>query len=149
MDCKLVAALYRLQKVQRKAKGIILTEFKTVAFRHQPKEISYSELIEINKVDAIRVEDEDLVVESGFSMIMKTGSYPLSRSLTTSACHTAPVTICGRYDLLTPKCFKYLHEASRFQADTAHQHETVSCRTVPLNAFRVKYRVLVAGGLAC
>ena len=52
-------------------------------------------------------------------------------------------------DMLTPKCVDYLHEALRFQADPAHQHEVSSCRTQPRTHFHVKPRLLAVGGLTC
>ena len=53
------------------------------------------------------------------------------------------------YDLLTPKCFEYLHEAMSFQLDTVHQHAFSTCRTVPRTNFRMKSCLLLVGGMVC
>ena len=52
-------------------------------------------------------------------------------------------------DLMTPRCFEYLHKATLFQADTVHQHEMTSCRTLPRTNVRMKSCLLVVGGLTC
>ena len=57
------AALYRLHKVQMKAKGLMLADFKTVAFNDEFKQLSCSELINCIKDDDMIVDDEDVVVE--------------------------------------------------------------------------------------
>ena len=150
------AALYRLDKVHRKAKGLMLAEYKTVAFTDQFKEMSCSELVEIIKEDDIHVEDEDLVVES----VMEWVRHDLDgrkASFETILEHTRLSYCSSHYlqqmhdmdDLLTPKCLKYLQEASRFQRDIAHQHEVFSCRTQPRKHFHVKRRLVVAGGVTC
>ena len=150
------AALYSLNKVHKKVKGLMLAEFKTIAFSDQFKDLSCSELVEYIKDDDIHVEDEDLVVESvmewvrhdlnerrsSFETILEHIRLPYCTSDYLQ--HT-----CDMDDLLTPKCFKYLHEARRFQADTAHQHQLISCRTNPRNNFKVKVRLIVVGGLTC
>ena len=135
-----VATLYTLHKVQRKAKGLILAEFKTVAFTDQFKEMSCSELVEIIKDDNIHVEDEDLVFESVLDWIRNNPDKRKS-SLETILEYVRLPYCTSQYlqqtydknDISTPKCFKYLQEAYRFQADNAHQHEVFSCRTTAKN----------------
>ena len=150
------AALYGLDKVQRKAKGLMVAEFKTVAFSDQFKEMSCSELVEMIKDDDIPVEDEDLIVESvvewvrhdldgrkaSFETILEHTRLPYCSSHYLQQMHDMD-------DLLTPKCLKYLNEASKFQKDIAHRHEVFSCRTQPRRHFDVKRRLVVAGGLTC
>ena len=151
-----VATLYTLHKVQRKAKGLILAEFKTVAFTDQFKEMSCSELVEIIKDDNIHVEDEDLVFESVLDWIRNNPDKRKS-SLETILEYVRLPYCTSQYlqqtydknDISTPKCFKYLQEAYRFQADNAHQHEVFSCRPQPRTHFHVKRRLVVAGGLTC
>ena len=134
----------------------MLAEFKTVAFSGQFKDLSCSELVEHIKNDDIHVEDEDLV----FEFVMEWVRHDLNdrrSSFGTFLEHIRLPYCTSHYlqhtrdmdDLLTPKCFKYLHEARRFQADTAHQHQLISCRTNPRNNFKVKFRLLVVGGLTC
>ena len=150
------AASFRLDKVQRKAKGLMVVEFKTVAFTDQFKEMSCNELVEIIKDDDIPVEDEDLVVESvvewvrhdlegrkaSFETILEHTRLPFCSSHYLQQMHDLD-------DLLTPTCLKYLNEASKFQKDIAHQHEVFSCRTQPRIHFDVKRRLVVAGGVTC
>ena len=150
------AALYRLDKVQRKAKGLMVAEFKTVAFSDQFKEMSCSELVEMIKDDDIPVEDEDLVVESVVEWVRRDLD-GRKASFETILEHTRLAFCSSHYlqqihdldDLLTPKCRKYLNEASKFQKDIAHQHEVFSCRTQPRRHFDVKRRLVVVGGLTC
>ena len=58
-----LSQLYQPHKVPRKAKGLMLTEFKTLAFSDQFKELSSSELIDLIKDDDVNVDDEDIVVQ--------------------------------------------------------------------------------------
>ena len=132
------AALYRLDKLQRKANRAINSEFKTVAFIDEFKNLSRIKLIELIKDDDVNVEYEDVVFESvqdwvrydidnrksSFETIVELVRLPYCTS--SYLRHTKDTC-----DLLTPKCFEYVHEALSFQADTAHQHEISSGRTVP------------------
>ena len=150
------AALYGLDKAQKKAKELMLAEFKKVAFSDQFKELSCSELVEIIKDDDIHVEDEDPVVES----VVEWVRHDLVRrkaSFETILEHTRLPFCTSHYlqhihdmdDLLTPKCLKYIREATKFQEDIAHQHEVSSCRTHPRTHFDVKRRLVVVGGVTC
>ncbi|KAI0237213.1 Kelch-like protein 38, partial [Lamellibrachia satsuma] len=58
------ATLYRLDQLQKKARRVILSEFKTVAFMKEFKELSCTELIEFIKDDDVNVEYEDIVNEA-------------------------------------------------------------------------------------
>ena len=84
-------------------------------------------------------------------MTLPTGSRPWKRSLNTSACHIVRATTTWHMkdtrDVLTPKCFEYLHEAMAFQADPVHKHEITSSRTLPRTNVRLKSCLLVVGGL--
>ena len=150
------AALHRLHKVLREAKGLMLAEFKTVAFSDQFKELSCSELVEYIKDDAICVEDEDVVVECLLDWLRhdianrKSSFETVLEHIRLPHC-TAPY-VChlkGTCDLLTPKCVEYIHEAMSFQLDPVHQHQIYSRRTEPRDNFRVTFRLLVVGGLTC
>ena len=150
------ATLYRLDQLQQKALRVILSEFKTVAFMEEFKELSCTELIEFIKDDDVNVEYEDIVIEavldwvrhdldnrkSSFEAILERVRLPYCRSN-----YLRHIKDTG--DVLTPKCFEYLHEAILFQAVTVHQHEISSCRTLPRTNFRLKSCLLVVGGLVC
>ena len=150
------AALYRLHKVQMKAKGLMLADFKTVAFNDEFKQLSCSELINCIKDDDMIVDDEDVVVECVLDWVHHDLLNRKSFFETTLG-HVRLPYCTGHYlrhvldtcDLLTPKCVEYVHEAMSFQVDTVHQHEISSCRTVPRPHFRVKTRLVVVGGLSC
>ena len=62
------AALYRLNQLQHKAITLMKSEFKTVVFADEFKELSCTELIEWIRHDqrCINVEDEDVVIEAVF-----------------------------------------------------------------------------------
>ena len=148
------AALYNLCKVLRKAKGLMLAEFKTVAFNDQFKEMSCSELVELIKDDDLNVDDEDTVVECVLDWV--THDHGNRMSSFETLLEQVRLPYCNsKYlwhmkdtcDLLTDKCLEYLNEALRFQADTAHQHEVSSCRTMPRTNHRRKSCLVVAGGL--
>ena len=140
------AASYRLVNLERKARLFILSEFKTVAFTDAFKELSCTQLIEFIKDDDINVEAvlgwfrHDLINRKS-SMEMIFGLVRLPYCTSNYLWH-----IQDKADLLTAKCFAYLHEATTFQADPVRQHEMCSCRTVSRTNFRVKYRLLVVGG---
>ena len=149
------AALYRLLKVQRKARELMLAEFKAVAFTDQMKELSCRELIDYIKDDDIIVDDEDVVVDcvlewvrhdvdvrkSSFETVLEYVRLPYCKSK--YLCHMK--NTCR---LLTPKCLEYLNEATVYQANTAPQRDKIgSCRTVPRTKFRQKSRLLVVGGM--
>ena len=150
------ATLYRLDQLQQKARRVILFEFKTVAFMEEFKELSCTELIEFIKDDDVNVEYEDIVNEavldwvrhdldnrkSSFEDILEHVRLPYCRSN-----YLRYIKNTG--DLLTPRCFEYLHEATLFKADTVHQHEISSCRTLPRTNFRMKSCLMVVGGLVC
>ncbi|KAI0213390.1 Kelch-like protein 21 [Lamellibrachia satsuma] len=149
------ATLYRLDKLQQKARRVIQSEFKTVALNAEFKELSCKELIEFIKDDDVNVEDEDVVFnavldwvrhdldnrKSSFQTIIEHVRLPYCTSIYLRH-------INDTYDLFTPKCYEYLIEALSFQADTVHQHQMASCRTVPRNNFRMKSCLLLVGGLA-
>ena len=150
------ATLYRLDKLQQKARRVMQSDFKTVALNEEFKELSCKELIELIKDDDINVEDEDFVFEavldwvrhnldnrkSSFQTIMEQVRLPYCTSMYLRH-------IKETYDLFTPMCYEYLIEALSFKEDTVHQHQMTSCRTVPRNNFRMKSCLLVFGGMAC
>ena len=146
------AALYGLHNVQRKAKELMLAEFKTVAFSDQFKQLSCSELIEHIKDDAVCVDDEDVVVECVLDWVRhdipkrKSSFETILEYVRLPHC-TAPYLrhMKDTCDLLTPKCVEYLHEATSFQADPVHQHQIYSRR----DNLKMKFRLLVVGGLTC
>ena len=149
-----LSELYQLHKVLRKAKGLMLAEFKAVAFSDQFKEMSCSELVDVIKDDDIRVDDEDVVVECvldwvGRDVNNRTSSFEtvLERVRLPYCSSKYLWHMKNTCQLLTPKCVQYVNEALSFQADPAHQHEVSSCRTHPRRHFRVKRRIVVAGGL--
>ena len=151
-----LSEVYQLHKLLRKAKGLMLAEFKTVAFTDQFKELSCSELVDVIKDDDIRVDDEDVVVEcvldwvgrdvnnrtSSFETVMERVRLPYCSSK--YLCRMK-----NTCQLLTTKCVQYLNETLSFQTDPAHQHEVSSCRIGPRTHFHVKPRLVVAGGLTC
>ena len=148
------STLYRLNQLQKVTRQFICAEFKTVAFNAEFKVLTSSELIEFIKDDAVNVPDEDVVFEavngwirhdlekrrSSFEEIMKYVRLPFC----SSSCLWEVKDI---YDLLTPKCFEYLHEATTFQIDLAHRERISSCRTLPRANYRMKSCLLVVGGL--
>ncbi|KAI0228478.1 Kelch-like protein 21 [Lamellibrachia satsuma] len=146
------ALLYRLDQLQKVTKQFVYAEFKTVALIAEFKELSCGELIEFIKDDDVNVEDEDIVFDGVIDWVR----YDLDNrksSLQTILEHVR-MPYCTRnymlhmkntYDLLTPKCFEYLHEATLFQLDTVHQHAFSSCRTVPRTNFRMKSCLLLVG----
>ncbi|KAK2174818.1 hypothetical protein NP493_775g01078 [Ridgeia piscesae] len=147
------AASYRLVNLERKARLFILSELKTVAFTDAFKELSCTQLIEFIKDDDINVEHEDVVFEAVLGwirhdLINRKSSMEMIFGLVRLPYCTSNYLwhIQDKADLLTTKCFEYLHEATTFQADPVRQHEMCSCRTVPRTNFRVKYRLLVVGG---
>ena len=150
------AALYRLLKVQRKARGLMLAEFKTVAFTDQFKDMSCSELVDVIKDDDIRVDDEDVVVECvldwvGHDVNNRTSSFEtVMERVRLPYCSSKYLWhMKNTCQLLTPTCVQYVNEALSFQIDPAHQHEVFSCRTQPRTHFHVKRRLVVAGGTMC
>ena len=151
-----LSEVYQLHKVLRKAKGLVLAEFKTVAFSDQFKELSCSELIDVIKEDDIRVDDEDVVVECVLDWVShdvknRTSSFEtvLERTRLPYCSSKYLWHMKNTCQLLTPKCVEYVNEALSFQADPAHQHEVSTGRTQPRTHFHVKRRLVVAGGLTC
>ena len=151
-----LSQLYQLHKVLRKAKGLMLAEFKAVAFGDQFKELSCSELIDLINDDDVNVDDEDVVVQCVLDWVnhdaVKRKSSLEAVLERTRLPFCTPKYLChmkSTCDMLTHKCVEYLDEAVRFQVDPAHQHEVSSCRTQPRTHFNVKPRLLVVGGLTC
>ena len=148
------STLYRLDQLQKVTRQFICAEFKTVAFNAEFKELTSSELIEYIKDDAVNVPVEDVVFEavigwirhdldkrrSSFEEIMEYVRLPFC----SSRCLWEVKDI---YDLFTPKCFEYLHEAMAFQIDLTHRERISSCRTLPRANYRMKSCLLVVGGL--
>ena len=148
------AALYQLNELHRIASGMMKSEFKTVAFVDEFKELSCTELIELIKDDDVNVEDEDVVFESVLGWV-RHNLGKRKESLDVIMGHVR-LPYCSRNylrhigdkgDLLTAKCLTYVHEAMAFQADTVHQHEMSSCRTLPRTNHRMKSCLLVVGGV--
>ena len=149
-----LSTLYRLGQLQKVTRQLICAEFKTVAFNAEFKELTSSELIELIKDDAVNVANEDVVFEavigwirhdldkrrSSFEEIMEYVRLPFC----SSSCLWEVKDI---YDLLTPRCFEYLHEATAFQIDLAHRERIGSCRTLPRANYRMQSCLLVVGGL--
>ena len=148
------STLYGLDQLQKVTRQFICAEFKTVAFDVEFKELTSSELIEFLKDDAVNVANEDVVFEavigwirhdldkrrSSFEEIMKYVRLPFC----SNSCLWEVKDI---YDLLTPKCFEYLHEAMAFQKDVAHRERISSGRTLPRANYRTKPCLLVVGGV--
>ena len=152
------ATLYRLDKLQQQARRVMQSEFKNVALNEEFKELSCKELIEIIKDDDINVEDEDFVFEAVLDWVRldldnRTSSFQtIIEHVRLPYCTSSYLRhMKDPYDLFTPKCYEYLIEALSFQADTAHQYEMTSCRTVPrTNLYKsVNSCLLVVGGLRC
>ena len=149
-----LSALYQLKVLQRNASRMVKSEFKHVAFVDEFKELSCTELIELIKNDDVNVDDEDVVFEA----VLGWTRHDLEHRKECLEMILAHVRLpyCSRNylrfigdkeDMLTAKCFKYIHEAMAFQADTVHQHEMSSCRTLPRKNFRTKSCLVVVGGL--
>ena len=148
------STLYRLDQLQKVTRQFICAEFKTVAFNAEFKELPSSELVELIKDDAVNVADEDVVFEavigwirhdldkrrSSFEEIMKYVRLPFCSS-------NCLLEMKDIYDLLTPKCFEYLHQAMAFQKELAHRERISSGRTLPRVNYRMKSCLLVVGGL--
>ena len=148
------ATSYRLVNLERKARRFILSDFRTVALTDEFKELSCSQLIDVIKDDDVNVEYEDVVFEAVLSWIRhdlanrKSSMEMILMHVRLPYCSPNYLRhVQDKADMLTAKCFVYLHEAMAFQADPVHQHEMSSCRTVPRINFRVKSRLLVVGGL--
>jgi len=126
------------------------SEFKIVAFMDEFKELSCTEVIDCIKSDEVNVASEDIVFDAVLGWV---GHDHVNRksSLETIMEHVRLPYCTGDYlqhmcDLLTPNCFKYLHEAMAFQLATVHRHEISSCRTVPRTNLRMKSCLVVVGG---
>ena len=150
------ATLYRLDKLQQKASGVIQSEFKIVALKEEFKELSCKELIEFIKDDDVNVEDEDIVFDAVLGWVRhdldnrKSSFQTIIEHVRLPYCTSNYLRhIKDTYDLFTPKCYEYLIEAFSFQADTVHQNQMKSCRTVPRTNFRMKSCLLLVGGVAC
>ena len=149
-----LSALYQLKELQQNASRMMKSEFKHVAFTDEFKEMSRAELIELIKDDDVNVDDEDVVFEA----VLGWTRHDLEHRKECLEVIMAYVRLpyCSRNylrhigdkeDMLTAKCFKYIHEAMAFQADPVHQHEMSSCRTLPRKNFRTKSCLVVVGGL--
>ena len=150
------AKLYRLDKLQQKASGVIQSEFKTVALQEEFKELSCKELIELIKDDDVNVEDEDFVFDAVLDWVRhdldnrKSSFQTIIEHVRLPYCTSMYLRhIKDTHDLFTPMCYEYLIEAFSFQLDTVHQHAFSSCRTVPRTNFRMKSCLLLVGGLSC
>ena len=148
------AALYRLNQLQHKAMDLMKSEFKTVVFGEEFKELSCTELIEWIRQDDVNVVDEDVVIEAVFGWVQH--DMTNRKSSLASVMKHVRLPYCTRaylrhtkddFELMSPKCSEYLHEALVFQADTVHQHEMSSGRTVPRTSYRIKSCLVVVGGL--
>ena len=150
------ATLYRLDKLQQKASGVIQSEFKTVALQEEFKELSCKELIEFIKDDDVSVQDEDFVFDAVLDWVRhdldnrKSFFQTIIEHVRLPYCTSMYLRhIKDTYDLFTPMCYEYLIEAFSFQLDTVHQHAFSSCRTVPRTNFRMKSCLLLVGGMVC
>ena len=119
-------------------------------------ELSCTDLIECIKDDDVNVENEDIVVEAVLDWMRhdidnrKSSFEKILQHVRLPYCRTNYLRhIKDTGDLLTPKCFEYLHEAKLFKANTVHQHLMTSCRTVPRTNIRMNSCLLVVGGLVC
>ena len=146
------ATLYQINQLQQKAKQVMLSQFKTVAFNAEFKELSCSQLIHCIKDDDVVVEKEDVVFESVLDWVRhdldnrKSSLEAILEHVRLPYCTSGYLWhMKDMCDLLTPKCFDYLNEACKFQADPVHQHEIYSRRTVPRNNFRMKSCLLMVG----
>ena len=145
------AASYHLDELQQKARRMMRSEFKIVASTDEFKKLSCSELIELIKDDEVNVASEDIVFDAVLGWIQhdldnrKSFMETIIEHVRLPYCTTEYLQkMRDIYDLLTPKCFKYLYEAMAFQASPEHQHS--SSRTVPRNNVRMKSCLLVVGG---
>ena len=148
------AALYRLNQLQHKAMEVMKSEFKTVAFADEFKELSCTEVIEWIRDDDVNVEDEDVVMEAVLGWIKH--DVDNRKSSLASVMEHVRLPFCSRsylrhmkdnIELKTTESLEYLNEALVFQADTVHQHEMSSGRTVPRTSYRIKSCLMVVGGL--
>ena len=149
-----LSALYQLKELQKHANRIMTSEFKSVAFVDEFKELSCSELIELIKDDGVNVEDENVVFESVLRWVQhdidarKAVFEVIMEHVRLPYCSPNFLGQIGdKVDMLTAKCFKYIHEAMAFQAGTVHHQEKCNSRSVPRNNFRIKSSLLVVGGL--
>ena len=146
------ATLYQIDQLQQKAKRVMLSQFKTVAFNAEFKELSCSQLIHYIKDDDVVVENEDVVFESVLDWVRhdldnrKSSLEAILEHVRLPYCTSSYLWhMKDTCDLLTPKYFEYLNEAFKFQADPEHQHEISSPRTTPRNNFRMKSCLLMVG----
>ena len=147
------AELYHLDKLQENAKRMMRSEFKMVASTDGFKELSCGELMQLIKDDDVTVASEDVVFDAVLTWIRQ--DLGNRKSSFEAILEHVRIPFCtsnylqylkDAYDLLTPKCFEYLHEAMAFQAASVRQHETSSCRTAPRKNFRMKSCLVVVGG---
>ena len=150
------ALLYRLDQLQKVTKQFVFAEFKTVALIAEFKELTCRELIEFIKDDDVNVDDEDIVFDAVLSWVRhdldnrKSSLQTILEHVRLPYCTSNYLRhMKDTYDLLTTKCFEYLHEAMLFQANNVHQHEISTCRTVPRTNYQMKSCLLVVGGLIC
>jgi len=149
-----LAALCQLNELQRDASRTMKSEFKSVALTDEFKELSSTDLIECIKGDSVNVDDEDVVFEAVLGWTMhdldnrKECLEEIMAYVRLPYCSRNYLRHVGdKEDMLTAKCFKYIHEAMAFQTDTVHQHEVSSRRTVPRNNSSMKSCLLVVGGV--
>ena len=127
-----------MDKMQQKARRVMLSEFKTIVFMKELKELSCAELIECIKDDDVNVENEDIDIEAVLAWVRhdidnrKSSFEKILEHVRLPYCKTNYLrNMKYTGDLMTPRCFEYLHEATLFQADTVHQQKMTSCRTLP------------------
>ena len=144
------SALYHLDKLQHKAKRMMQSEFKIVAFMDEFKALSCTDVIDCIKSDEVNVASEDIVFDAVLGWV---GHDLVNRksAMETIIEHVRLPYCTGDYlqhmrDQLTPNCFEYLHEAMAFQLATVHRNEISSCRTVPRTNLRMKSSLVVVGG---
>ena len=147
------AELYHLDKLQENAKRMMRSEFKMVVSTDDFKELSCGNLIQLLKDDDVNVASEDVVFDAVLTRVRhdlgnrKSSMEAILEHVRIPFCTSDYLQyLKDAYDLLTPKCFEYLHEAMAFQAASVRQHETSSCRTTPRKNFRMKSCLLVVGG---
>ena len=144
------ASLYRLEKLRRTARQVILSEFR---FRSTPlmdefKELSCADLIDIIKRDDLNVEDEDLVLEGVLGWVhhdldnRRSSFEAIIQHVRLPYCSPGYLRhVKGKSDVITSECCEYLHEALTFQTDTDVGIDCIS----PRAHYQVP-RLLLVGG---
>ena len=125
-----IAASYHLDELQQKARRMMRSEFKIVASTDEFKKLSCNELIEFIKEDEVNVASEDVVFDAVLGWIQhdldnrKSCMETIIEHVRLPYCTSEYLeNMRDKYDLLTPKCFKYLYEAVAFQLSLVHQPE--------------------------